>query len=193
MENGITLMLAPKSAKGSSGMISELIVKSVNFLAYIEVMRWAVKEQVKEGGKNFCIKIQKRVDVVDRERSRVLPGVKLSFRIVKKGEHFSIATPGHDKKRGSLSEQLQKKKRKRGSSQPSLQDPTYDQLMTKITTLKGTVSTLTKTVLSLQGTIGTLESRFLTLEGDARVSTLTETVSSLQGTIDTLESRLLAL
>ncbi|GKD30090.1 hypothetical protein Tco_1240868, partial [Tanacetum coccineum] len=42
----------------------------------------------------------KRVDVVDRERSRVLPAAKLSFRVIKRGEHLSIAAPGHDKKRG---------------------------------------------------------------------------------------------
>ncbi|GKA96147.1 hypothetical protein Tco_0818242 [Tanacetum coccineum] len=75
-----------------------------------------------------------------------------------------------------LSKQVQKKKRKRGSSE-SNQDPTYDQLMTTVTTLEGTVATLTNTVSSLHGTIGTLESRLLALEG----------------TIDNLESRLLAL
>nr|GEW01588.1 hypothetical protein [Tanacetum cinerariifolium] len=69
---------------------------------------------------------------------------------------------------------ISKKKRKRDSSQSSLQDPTYDQLMTTVTKLEGTVATLTET-------------------GDARVSTLTQTMSSLQGTINTLESRLLAL
>nr|GEV72763.1 hypothetical protein [Tanacetum cinerariifolium] len=88
---------------------------------------------------------------------------------------------------------ISEKKRKRGSSQSSLQDPTYDQLMTKFTKLEGTVATLTETVLSLHSTIGTLESRLLALEGDVRVSTLTQTVSSLQGTINTLKSRLLAL
>ncbi|GJW34405.1 hypothetical protein Tco_0054437 [Tanacetum coccineum] len=88
---------------------------------------------------------------------------------------------------------ISEKKRKRGSSQSSLHDPTYDQLMTTVTKLEGTVATLTETVSSLHGTIGTLESRLLALEGDARVSTLTQTVSSLQGTIGTLESRLLAL
>ncbi|GJZ62721.1 phospholipase-like protein [Tanacetum coccineum] len=94
----------------------------------------------------------------------------------------------------SLSEEVQKKKkRKRGSSPPSFQNPTYEQLMTRVSTLEGTVTTLTQTVSSLQGSIGTLESRLLALEGDARVSTLTQTVSSLQGTIATLESRLLAL
>ncbi|GJR92654.1 phospholipase-like protein [Tanacetum coccineum] len=87
---------------------------------------------------------------------------------------------------------ISEKKRKRGLSQSSLQDPTYDQLMTTVTKLEGTVATLTETVSSLHGTIGTLESRLLALEGDARVSTLTQTVSSLQGTINTLESRLLA-
>nr|GEV81079.1 hypothetical protein [Tanacetum cinerariifolium] len=56
------------------------------------------------------------------------------------------------------------KKRKGGSSQSSLQDPTYDQLMTTVTKLEGTVATLTKTFLSLHGTIGTLESRLLALE-----------------------------
>nr|GFA27560.1 hypothetical protein [Tanacetum cinerariifolium] len=96
-------------------------------------------------------------------------------------------------KKDGLSEQVQKKKRKRGSSEPSFQDPTYYQLMTIVTTLEGTVATLTKIVLSLHGTIGTLESRLLALEGDARISTLTQTVSSLQGTFDNLESRLLAL
>nr|GEU96447.1 hypothetical protein [Tanacetum cinerariifolium] len=75
----------------------------------------------------------------------------------------------------ALSEDVQKKKkRKRGSSPPSFQNPTYDQLMTT-------------------GSIGILESRLLALEGGARISTLTQTVSSLQGTIDNLESRLLAL
>ncbi|GJT53607.1 hypothetical protein Tco_0988661 [Tanacetum coccineum] len=93
----------------------------------------------------------------------------------------------------SLSEVVQKKKRKRGSSPPSFQNPTYEQLMTRVSTLEGTVTTLTQTVSSLQGSIGTLESQLLALEGDARVSTLTQTVSSLQGTIATLESRLLAL
>ncbi|GJZ33265.1 hypothetical protein Tco_0578701 [Tanacetum coccineum] len=88
---------------------------------------------------------------------------------------------------------ISEKKRKRSSSESSLQDPTYDQLMTTVTKLEGTVATLTETVSTLHGTIGTLESRLLTLEGDARVSTLTQTVSSLQGTINTLESRLLAL
>ncbi|GKA02933.1 hypothetical protein Tco_0675714, partial [Tanacetum coccineum] len=93
-----------------------------------------------------------------------------------------------------LSEEVQKKKkRKRGSSPPSFQNPTYEQLMTRVSTLEGTVTTLTQTVSSLQGSIGTLESRLFALEGDARVSTLTQTVSSLQGTIATLESRLLAL
>ncbi|GKF41735.1 hypothetical protein Tco_0125077, partial [Tanacetum coccineum] len=62
-----------------------------------------------------------------------------------------------------LSEQVQKKKRKRGSSE-SHQDPTYDQLMTTVTTLEGTVATLTETVSSLHSTIGTLESRLLALE-----------------------------
>ncbi|GJW20308.1 phospholipase-like protein [Tanacetum coccineum] len=88
---------------------------------------------------------------------------------------------------------ISEKKRKRSSSESSLQDPTYDQLMTTVTKLEGTVATLTETVSTLHGTIGTLESRLLTLEGDARVSTLTQTVSSLQCTINTLESRLLAL
>ncbi|GJU72337.1 phospholipase-like protein, partial [Tanacetum coccineum] len=88
---------------------------------------------------------------------------------------------------------ISEKKRKRGSSESSLQDPTYDQLMTTVTKLEGTVATLTETVSTLHGTIGTLESRLLALEGDARVSTLTQTVSSLQCTINTLESRLLAL
>nr|GFB17946.1 hypothetical protein [Tanacetum cinerariifolium] len=84
----------------------------------------------------------------------------------------------------ALSEEVQKKKkRKRGSSTPSFQNPTYDQLMTTVSTLEGTVTTLTQTVSSLQGSIGTLESRLLALE----------TVSSLDGTIDNLESRLLAL
>ncbi|GJZ85256.1 hypothetical protein Tco_0650595 [Tanacetum coccineum] len=87
---------------------------------------------------------------------------------------------------------INEKKRKRGSSQSSLQDPTYDQLMTTVTKLEGIVATLNETVSSLHGTIGTLESRLLALEGDARVSTLTQTMSSLQGTINTLESRLLA-
>ncbi|GKC46707.1 hypothetical protein Tco_1064429, partial [Tanacetum coccineum] len=98
-------------------------------------------------------------------------------------------------KKDDLSEQVQKnkKKQKRGSSQPSFKDPTYDQLMTTVITLEGIVTTLTEIISSLQGTIGTLESRLLVLEGDARVSTLTQTVSSLQGTIDTLVSRLLAL
>ncbi|GJU41535.1 RNA-directed DNA polymerase, eukaryota [Tanacetum coccineum] len=63
---------------------------------------------------------------------------------------------------------ISEKKRKRGSSQPSFQDPTYDQLMTRVSTLEGTVTTLTQTVSSLHGTIGTLESRLLALEGDAR-------------------------
>nr|GEU69691.1 putative reverse transcriptase domain-containing protein [Tanacetum cinerariifolium] len=95
----------------------------------------------------------------------------------------------------SLSEQVQKnkKKRRRGSSQPTFKDPTYDQLMTTVTTLEGIVTTLTEIVSSLQGTIGTLESQLLVLEGDARVSTLTQIVSSLQGTIDTLVSRLLVM
>nr|GFB83637.1 phospholipase-like protein [Tanacetum cinerariifolium] len=75
---------------------------------------------------------------------------------------------------------ISEKKRKRGSSQSSLQDPTYDQLMTTVTKLEGTVATLTDTVLNLHGTIGNLESQLLALEGDARVSTLTQTVSSLQ-------------
>ncbi|GJS68080.1 hypothetical protein Tco_0682645 [Tanacetum coccineum] len=88
---------------------------------------------------------------------------------------------------------ISEKKRKRSSSESSLQDPTYDQLMTTVTKLEGTVATLTETVSTLHGTIGTLESRLLALEGDARVSTLTQTVSSLQCTINTLESRLLAL
>nr|GEW08024.1 phospholipase-like protein [Tanacetum cinerariifolium] len=93
-----------------------------------------------------------------------------------------------------ISEEVQKKKkRKRDSSPPSFQNPTYDQLMTTVSTLGGTVTTLTQTVSSLQGSIGTLESRLLVLEGDARISTLTQTVSSLQGTIDNLESWLLAL
>nr|GEY05417.1 hypothetical protein [Tanacetum cinerariifolium] len=45
------------------------------------------------------------------------------------------------------------KKRKRGSSQSSLQYPTYDRLMTTVTKLEGTVATLTKTFSSLHGTI----------------------------------------
>nr|GEW69647.1 ATPase, F1/V1/A1 complex, alpha/beta subunit, zinc knuckle CX2CX4HX4C [Tanacetum cinerariifolium] len=78
----------------------------------------------------------------------------------------------------ALSEEVQKKKkRKRCSSPPSFQNPTYDQLMTTVSTLEGTVTTLTQTVSSLHGSNGTLESRLLTLEG----------------TIDNLESRLLAL
>ncbi|GJU66188.1 phospholipase-like protein [Tanacetum coccineum] len=89
----------------------------------------------------------------------------------------------------SLSEVVQKKKRKRGSSPPSFQNPTYEQLMTRVSTLEGTVTTLTQTVSSLQGSIGTLESQLLALEGDARVSTLTQTVSSLQGTIATKVSK----
>ncbi|GKE17932.1 hypothetical protein Tco_1425509 [Tanacetum coccineum] len=44
---------------------------------------------------------------------------------------------------------ISEKKKKRGSSQSSLQDPTYDQLMTTITKLEGTVATLTKTVSTL--------------------------------------------
>ncbi|GJX51728.1 phospholipase-like protein [Tanacetum coccineum] len=63
---------------------------------------------------------------------------------------------------------ISEKKRKRGSSESSLQDPTYDQLMTTVTKLEGTVATLTETVSSLHGTIGTLESRLLALEGDER-------------------------
>ncbi|GJY11808.1 phospholipase-like protein, partial [Tanacetum coccineum] len=107
------------------------------------------------------------------------------------GKHVQseVASEQLDIEKDNISE----KKRKRGSSQSSLQDPTYDQLMTIVTKLEGTVATLTETVSSLHGTIGTLESRLLALEGDARVSTLTQTVSSLQGTINTLESRLLAL
>nr|GFA08477.1 hypothetical protein [Tanacetum cinerariifolium] len=100
----------------------------------------------------------------------------------------------HEIEKDAISEEVQKKKkRKRGSSPPSFQNPTYDQLMRTVSTLEGTVTTLTQTILSLQGSIGTLESRLLALEGDARISTLTQTVSSLQGTIDNLESRLLAL
>nr|GEW69747.1 ATPase, F1/V1/A1 complex, alpha/beta subunit, zinc knuckle CX2CX4HX4C [Tanacetum cinerariifolium] len=92
----------------------------------------------------------------------------------------------------ALSEEVhKKKKRKRGSSPPSFQNPTYDRLMTIVSTLEGTVTTLTQIVSSLQGSIGTLESRLLALEGDARISTLTQTMSSLQGTIDNLESRFL--
>ncbi|GKC11247.1 phospholipase-like protein [Tanacetum coccineum] len=59
---------------------------------------------------------------------------------------------------------ISEKKRKRGSSQSSLQDPTYDQLMTKVTKLEGIVATLIETVSSLYGTIGTLESQLLALE-----------------------------
>nr|GEY42727.1 hypothetical protein [Tanacetum cinerariifolium] len=70
---------------------------------------------------------------------------------------------------------ISKKKRKRGSSQSSLQDLTYDQLMTTFTKLEGIVATLTETFSILHGTIGTLQSRLLALEGDARVSTLTQT------------------
>nr|GEZ39530.1 hypothetical protein [Tanacetum cinerariifolium] len=88
---------------------------------------------------------------------------------------------------------ISEKKRKRGSLQSSLPDPTYDHLMMTVTKLEGTVATLTETVSSLHGTIRTFESRLLALEGDARDSTLTHTVSSLQGTITTLESRMLAL
>ncbi|GJW10231.1 phospholipase-like protein [Tanacetum coccineum] len=84
---------------------------------------------------------------------------------------FMVASEQLQIEKDNLSEQLQKKSRKSGSSQPSLQDPTYDQLMMKITTLEGTASTLTKIVLSLQGTIGTLESRLLALEGDAHGDT----------------------
>ncbi|GJT53608.1 phospholipase-like protein [Tanacetum coccineum] len=81
----------------------------------------------------------------------------------------------------SLREEVQKKKkkkkkRKRGSHH-IIQNPTYEQLMTRVSTLEGTVTTLTQTVSSLQGSIGTLESRLFALEG----------------TIATLESRLLAL
>ncbi|GJU50659.1 hypothetical protein Tco_1220214 [Tanacetum coccineum] len=63
---------------------------------------------------------------------------------------------------------ISEKKRKRSSSESSLQDPTYDQLMTTVTKLEGTVATLTETVSSLQCTINTLESRLLALEGDER-------------------------
>ncbi|GJX29264.1 phospholipase-like protein [Tanacetum coccineum] len=63
---------------------------------------------------------------------------------------------------------ISEKKRKRSSSESSLQDPTYDQLMTTVTKLEGTVATLTETVSTLHGTIGTLESRLLALEGDER-------------------------
>nr|GFA25901.1 hypothetical protein [Tanacetum cinerariifolium] len=56
----------------------------------------------------------------------------------------------------ALSEEVQKKKRKRGSSPPSFQNPTYDQLMTTLSTLEDT------------GTIDNLESRLLALEGDER-------------------------
>ncbi|GKF66516.1 hypothetical protein Tco_0193033, partial [Tanacetum coccineum] len=62
------------------------------------------------------------------------------------------------------SEIVSEQKSKRGSSESSLQDPTYDQLMTTVTKLEGTVATLTETVLTLHGTIGTLESRLLALE-----------------------------
>nr|GEW23118.1 hypothetical protein [Tanacetum cinerariifolium]GEX18543.1 hypothetical protein [Tanacetum cinerariifolium] len=88
---------------------------------------------------------------------------------------------------------ISEKKRKRGSSQSSLPDPTYDQLMMTVTKLEGTVATLTETILSLHGTVSTFESRLLVVEGDKRVSTLTQTVSSLQATITTLESQMLAL
>ncbi|GJZ46965.1 hypothetical protein Tco_0600797 [Tanacetum coccineum] len=59
---------------------------------------------------------------------------------------------------------ISEKKKEGGSSQSSLQDPTYDQLMTIVTKLEGTVATLTETVSSLHGAIGTLESRLLALE-----------------------------
>ncbi|GJW30382.1 phospholipase-like protein, partial [Tanacetum coccineum] len=59
---------------------------------------------------------------------------------------------------------ISEKKRKRSSSESSLQDPTYDQLMTTVTKLEGTVATLTETVSTLHGTIGTLESRLLAVE-----------------------------
>nr|GFA67758.1 phospholipase-like protein [Tanacetum cinerariifolium] len=59
---------------------------------------------------------------------------------------------------------ISEKKRKRGSSQSSLSDPTYDQLMTTVTKLEGTIATLTKTISSLHGTITTLESRLLVVE-----------------------------
>ncbi|GKG16287.1 hypothetical protein Tco_0358610, partial [Tanacetum coccineum] len=59
---------------------------------------------------------------------------------------------------------ISEKKRKRGSSQSSLQDPTYDQLLTTVTKLEGIVDPLTETVSSLHGTIDTLESRLLALE-----------------------------
>nr|GEW65920.1 hypothetical protein [Tanacetum cinerariifolium]GEX32993.1 hypothetical protein [Tanacetum cinerariifolium] len=56
----------------------------------------------------------------------------------------------------ALSEEVQnKKKRKRGSSPPSCQNPTYDQLITTVSTLEDTVTTLTQTVLSLQSSIDT--------------------------------------
>nr|GEU67049.1 phospholipase-like protein [Tanacetum cinerariifolium]GEV40525.1 phospholipase-like protein [Tanacetum cinerariifolium] len=75
-----------------------------------------------------------------------------------------------DIEKDAISEEVQKKKkRKRGSSPPSFQNPTYDQLMTIV------------------------KSRLLALEGDARISTLTQNVSSLHGTIDNLKSWLLAL
>nr|GEW64542.1 photosynthetic NDH subunit of subcomplex B 3, chloroplastic [Tanacetum cinerariifolium] len=114
-----------------------------------------------------------------------------NIKIVMIGKHVQsevVSEPLEIEKDG-----ISEKKKKRGSSQSSFQDPTYDQLMTTVTKLEGTVATLTDTISNLHGTIGTLESRLLALEGDARVSTLIQTVSSLQGTISTLESRLLAL
>nr|GEV82127.1 hypothetical protein [Tanacetum cinerariifolium] len=82
------------------------------------------------------------------------------------GKHFQsevVSEPLEIEKYG-----ISEKKRKRGSSQLSLQDPTYDRLMTTVTKLEGTVTTLTDTVSKLHGTIGTLESRLLALEGDER-------------------------
>nr|GEX38397.1 hypothetical protein [Tanacetum cinerariifolium] len=110
-----------------------------------------------------------------KKNSQLLIHTVLACMVEGKANELSFLVLGKHVQSEVVSEQLEiekhgisKKKRKRGSSQSSLQDLTYDQLMTTITKLEGIVATLTETFLILHGTIGTLQSRLLALEGDER-------------------------
>ncbi|GKA47920.1 hypothetical protein Tco_0740878 [Tanacetum coccineum] len=116
----------------------------------------------------------------------ILPFNSLEY-FESKGVQSEVVSEQLEIEKDSLSEVVQKKKMKRGSSPPSFQNLTYEQLMTRVSTLEGTVTTLTQTVSSLQGSIGTLESRLLALEYSHSRPFLAYRY------IATFESRLLAL
>ncbi|GJV78509.1 hypothetical protein Tco_1514379, partial [Tanacetum coccineum] len=148
MENGITLMLAPKSAKALLTVVAFKGLPEAKLRSCVIAVSPGIRPcesrisprrlKVTEGGQIIWIKVcfnpsqvstalervllnhcfvvptremgntlsitvsfENSVNFVDRERSRVLPGAKLSFMIIKRGKHFSIATPGHDKKRAN--------------------------------------------------------------------------------------------